>query len=173
MRKRVLTWGGGILVVALLAAWGVGELTYPSNPPHRFDGTILSSESDPVLRQACFDCHSNESRRPWYRHVPVVGLLLGQHIREGRSKVNFSMWDTLDSHKQREAIGEALEAVREGDMPTPDYTLVHPEARLAPPQIAMLERDSLARYGVTGEGGRERGYEREGEGEREGGYDRD
>ena len=149
MRKRWMTWLGTALVVALLAVWGLGEAAYPgTNPPERYSGTILSEQSDRVLRQACFDCHSNESRHPWYRHLPGVGLLMGWHIREGRGELNFSHWDNLDAETQRKAVRRTLHEVVEGNMPTPDYRLIHPEARVAAEQLAQLERDAQARYGV-------------------------
>lgn len=154
MRKRLLTWAGGAVVVALLAVWGLGEVVYPhTNPPERYRGTILSPESDALLRQSCFDCHSNETRHPWYRHMPVAGLLMGLHIRSGRDELNFSHWQRMGPEQRREAIGETLESVQEGDMPTLDYRLVHPETRLNAQEMATLERDAQAQYGVRpGEG---------------------
>lgn len=161
MRKRWLTWLGSALLVLFLGVWGLGEAAYPgTNPPERYQGTILSAQSDPVLRQACFDCHSNETRHPWYRHLPGVGLLMSLHIREGRRELNFSNWGNMDAQAQHKSIRRALHEVREGAMPTPDYRFVHPEARLSAEQLAQLIRDAQARYGVQPNeliGRRERG----------------
>lgn len=149
MRRRLSIWAGSVLAVALAAVWLAGELAYPGvNPPHRYRGTVLSAQSDPVLRRACFDCHSHETRHPWYRHLPVAGLVMAQHIRNGREELNFSMWDVMPAEQRAEAIHEMLEAVQEREMPTVDYVLLHPQARLSDPQVAALQRDALTRYGV-------------------------
>lgn len=154
MRKRLLRWAGIALAAALAVIWAAGELAYPArNPPQRHSGTILSAQGDATLRQACFDCHSNETRHPWYRHLPVAGLVMGQHIRQGRTELNFSLWDAMDASAHRKAIHEALEAVQEREMPMAEYRLLHPEARLAVETLATLERDAWQRYGVRGEGG--------------------
>jgi Haem-binding domain len=161
MWKRLLIWLGAALVAAFLVAWGVGEAIYPrTNPPQRYDGPILSDAGDTVLRSACFDCHSNETRHPWYRHLPLAALFIGLDIREGRNEVNFSRWGTMDEAAQRKALRRALHEVDDGDMPPLQYRLLHPEARLDGQQRAGLERDALARYGVRpgeagdGEGGK-------------------
>ncbi|HKI98907.1 MAG TPA: heme-binding domain-containing protein [bacterium] len=148
-RKRLLTWLGGVLLVAFLLAWGIGELTYPStNPPQRYDGQILSSVSDPVLRQACFDCHSNETHHPWYRHLPLAALLIGSDISEGRENLNFSDWGQMDAERHRKLLTKALRELREGDMPPLQYRLLHPKARLDTQQIAQIAQDAETVYRV-------------------------
>jgi Haem-binding domain len=149
MRKRWLTWLGAALVVAFLAAWGIGEVAYPgTNPPQRYDGTILSAASDKTLRQACFDCHSNETRHPWYHHLPVAGLLMGYHIRSGRERLNFSDWPQLDAEQQQKKMRRIVRSLQRDRMPTKDYRLMHPLARLSAEQVAQIARDAQARYGV-------------------------
>jgi Haem-binding domain len=150
MRRQWLARAGGALAVAFLLAWAIGEAAYPhSNPPQRYDGPILSAQSDRLLRGACFDCHSNETRHPWYRHLPLAALLMGIDIREGRSELNFSRWNHMDPQYQRKVLAKALHEVREGDMPPLQYRLMHPQARLDAQEITRLQRDAQARYDVT------------------------
>src|SRR5437867_11356274 len=43
-----------------------------------------------VLKQACYDCHSNRTRYPWYSHIQPVGWMLARDIRHGKADLNFS-----------------------------------------------------------------------------------
>ncbi len=131
-------------------------MAYPrTNPPHRHAGSVLSAASEAVLRESCFDCHSNETAYPWYARLPVANIVMGRHVRKGRGALNFSLWDAMGAGARREAIAESLESVREGEMPTWDYTLLHPAARVDAGELATLARDGLRVHGVTGADGRE------------------
>lgn len=65
---------------------------------------------------------------------------MGRHIKEGREHLNFSRWDQVPIEKRPELVREMVEEIREGEMPTWDYLLLHPEARLRPQDIALLEQ---------------------------------
>jgi len=83
--------------------------------------------------RACFDCHSNETRWPWYSHVAPMSWLVQNHVDEGRSILNFSEWQRANE------ADEAAEVVLEGEMPPRSYLLMHPEAVLS-----VQERQALA-----------------------------
>ena len=91
--------------------------------------------------RACFDCHSNETEWAWYSNIAPVSWLVQQHVDEGREELNFSEW-----HLPQEA-DEAAETVREGSMPTRDYLLLHPEARLSDEELMMLIDGLVATFG--------------------------
>jgi hypothetical protein len=83
-----------------------------------------------VLERACYDCHSHETKWPWYSRVAPVSWLVAHDVREGREELNFSTWNRLDSKKQVKAMHESWEEVEEGKMPPWFYLPPHPEARL-------------------------------------------
>jgi len=134
-----------VLVVGLYLFNAFNPL--PENPPLRHSGALLSGDGDEVLRRACFDCHSNETRYPWYSWLPGIGGLIGHHVREGREELNFSLWDQMRPSKRRKAVAESLEAVREGEMPQLGYTLLNPEAKLSGQDVAVLEQSAAQAYG--------------------------
>jgi hypothetical protein len=86
-----------------------------------------------LAARACFDCHSHQTKWPWYASVPLVGLWVADHVDEGREKLNFSAWDTPgeDAH-------EAAEVVEEGEMPLSSYVSMHAEAKLTADEKAAL-----------------------------------
>ncbi len=98
--------------------------------------------------RACFDCHSNETAYPWYSNVAPVSWLLARHVSEGRHKLNFSTWAT-----GRQEAEHVARLITKGEMPSWDYVLMHPEARLTDAEKQQLI-DGLAKtLGVSGEAG--------------------
>ena len=119
----------GLGCVAVLAA-AQGIRFARTNPPVTGD---IGAPADiaPVLRRACYDCHSNETVWPWYSRVAPVSWLLAYDVIEGREELNFSTWGRYDSARQRKKLAETIETLNEGEMPPAFYTIMHPAARRA------------------------------------------
>lgn len=122
--------------------------------------------SSPQVREiavrACYDCHSNQSKWPWYSHVAPVSWLVAHDVEEGRRELNFSRWDTRQRH-----IKDAAEEVLEGEMPMWEYLLVHPEAKLSQAEQAQLvtELERIAALSAASSpGAKEGGHESSHEG---------
>ncbi len=90
------------------------------------------------LHNSCYDCHSNNTRYPWYAEVQPVGWLLDEDIREGRSKMNFSEFGAYRLRKQYIKLEQIADQVSEEEMPLPNYTIMHTDAKLSPERRARL-----------------------------------
>jgi hypothetical protein len=114
--------------VALVAA----QLVSPerSNPPIE-EEVPAPAPVKAVLRESCYDCHSNETVWPWYSRVAPVSWLVAHDVNEGRAIVNYSAWNELAPETQAEMIHESWEHVEEGDMPPWSYLRLHRDARLS------------------------------------------
>jgi hypothetical protein len=121
----------GALAIAQVVPYGRAH----SNPPIVAEPAWDQPATRALADRACFDCHSNQTRWPWYSFVAPTSWLVQNHVDEGRDELNFSAW-TGDAHAAR----EASEVVLDGSMPPRSYTLLHPEARLS-----AAERSELAR----------------------------
>lgn len=130
LRRSILA-----LVIALLAIQLVPYGRDHHNPPPVREPEWDRAETRELARRACFDCHSHETRWPWYASVAPVSWLVQRDVDEGRRELNFSRWD----RPQKEAH-EAAESVEKDEMPLWFYTPLHPEAKLTP-----AEKDDLAR----------------------------
>jgi hypothetical protein len=90
-----------------------------------------------VLQAACYDCHSHETKWPWYSHVAPVSWLVVSDVNEGRRHVDFSDWPT-----DPDAIAKKLDRINEvmdyREMPPKQYTLMHPKARLTEADRKLL-----------------------------------
>lgn len=108
-----------------------------TNPPVASD-VAAGPEVQPLLRRACYDCHSRETVWPWYSHVAPVSWLLAHDVGEGRAELDFSTWDAYPAAKKRKKLAESAEEIEEGEMPPWYYVLMHPEARLTATDRALL-----------------------------------
>jgi hypothetical protein len=153
-----------LLVVAQLLPFGRVD-----NPPVRAEPAWDTPRTRELVVSACFDCHSNQSRRQWY-HLAPVSWLVAHDVAEAREHLNFSEWD-----REQDDAEEAPEMVEEREMPLRSYLLVHPEARLSEAERAELvrgleatlgveEEDAEAGDGGDGRRGRGRGRGRSGRG---------
>ena len=94
-----------------------------------------------LIRTGCYDCHSNESKYPWYSNVQPFGWFLRDHIDEARKELNFSTFATYEPKRQAHKLYEAAEQIEKGEMPLDSYVLIHSEANFSPAQ-----KDQLLKY---------------------------
>jgi len=100
---------------------------------HKPDGEVKD-----ILVSTCYDCHSYESKFPWYANVAPVSWWINGHIHEGREHLNFSEWANYDHEKAAHKLEEMVEEVEEGKMPLESYTWMHHEAKLTEEQRQKL-----------------------------------
>lgn len=101
-----------------------------SAPPDGLRPAWDSPRTRALAERACLDCHSNQTRWPWYSRIAPLSWRIQGHVQEGRSKLNFSAFEASNKDVA-EAASEAGEAVTKQEMPPIDYLLAHPEARLS------------------------------------------
>lgn len=130
-QKRLLTLAGvtGLIVLVLVLA---GNLAVAHDNPLVTQAIAWDSpQTEQLARAACFDCHSNETKWPWYSFVAPISFLIEHNVTNGRSAVNLSTYDTLNGR-------EFARQIRSGEMPPAAYLALHPEARLTDAQKAAL-----------------------------------
>lgn len=92
-----------------------------TNPPQ----PVLS-----LLNNACMDCHSNNTNYPWYNEIAPVSYWIADHIKDGKSHLNFSEWEEYEVKRKDHKLEEVIETVEDGFMPLNEYTWTHQGARL-------------------------------------------
>ena len=92
-----------------------------------------------VLRRSCYDCHSNETRWPWYSHVAPISFVVSRDVHQARHHLNFSTWGEYDPIRQAKAVREIWKQVSSGEMPMSIYLPLHQDARLSDAAKAALE----------------------------------
>jgi hypothetical protein len=117
-----------------------------TNPPVSGEPAWDAFETRALAKQACFDCHSNETEWPAYARIAPVSWLVQHDVDEGRAALNFSEW----TRPQKEAK-EAAKEVQEGEMPPAAYKLVHAHARLSPGDLDRLAQGLMRTVGPAAE----------------------
>ncbi len=127
-------------LLGILVALAIGIQFVPvrrDNPPVVSD-VRAPAEVDALLRRACYDCHSHETKWPWYSYVAPISWRVAQHVRMGRGDLNFSDWPEFNLDEQQELLEEIREELSEGNMPLRDYLWLHPEAKLTEEEKATI-----------------------------------
>lgn len=91
-----------------------------------------------ILKESCFDCHSDKTRYPWYFNVTPVNYWMTDHIDHGKGELNFSEWASFSLKKKEHKMEEVWEEVKKKEMPLDSYTWTHSDAKLSPEQIEAL-----------------------------------
>lgn len=60
-----------------------------------------------------------------------MSWLVERDVRRGRDRLNFSHWSEYTLKQREEFLADIASAVKNGEMPLPQYTLVHRDAKLS------------------------------------------
>jgi hypothetical protein len=91
-----------------------------------------------ILRVACYDCHSNNTRYPWYAEVQPLSWWLANHISHAQTELNFSEFGTYPAKKAARKLEACVDEIADDKMPLPSYRLTHHDARLSEAQKTLL-----------------------------------
>jgi hypothetical protein len=133
-RKAAITTAGLVVALVIAAQFKTVEFT---NPPSKGD-LAAPPEVEAILRHACYDCHSNETRWPWYSAVAPFSWEIVHHVELGRKEMNFSEWGGYYPNTRQRKLEWMRRALQEEVMPPWSYRLMHPGARLTDDDRARL-----------------------------------
>lgn len=140
--KKILKYIAILLLVILVIIQFINrpeQINEPVTENDIINALNINPEMSDMLKAACYDCHSNQPRYPWYSEIAPFSWWIGEHIEHGRDELNFSDWATFSKRKRDHKLEEMVEEVEEGHMPLPKYTWMHSDARLSEEQITMLK----------------------------------
>ena len=117
--------------------------------PEKNDGDLKSihaflAETNPpkevklILEKACFDCHSDVTKYPWYNAITPVNYWLADHVKHGKKHFNVSDWEGNSTKRKDHKIEEVIETVESKQMPLESYTITHKDAKLTDAEIAAV-----------------------------------
>jgi len=134
---RAFVWTVAVLGVAFLGIQFIRpELT---NPPVTAD-MQAPPEVQAIVRSSCYNCHSNETRLPWFDRIVPAYWIVARDVRDGRKHLNFSEIGKLPPGQQRATLFESVSQIELGAMPLPAYKRVHPASVVTPEQLAVLKK---------------------------------
>ena len=111
-----------------------------------------SNEVKEILKKSCYDCHSYETKWPFYSKVAPISWLVVDHVNVGRDVLNYSTWESMDEKKKIKKLQRSLQTLRSGMMPLPSYLWLHDEAKIDDKDREVLQswvKDELDKLGVS------------------------
>jgi hypothetical protein len=115
------------------------QLVHPElkNPPVTAD-LQAPLEVKQILKNSCYDCHSNETTLKWFDQLVPAYWLVNSDVKKGRMHLNFSELGAQPAAKQKAALFEAFDQIQLGAMPPTSYARLHPGAVVTAGQLAAL-----------------------------------
>ena len=127
-----------LLVLAVIIGLVIQLVPYGrdhTNPKTVQEVKWNSPETRALAVDACFACHSNLTKWPWYTNIAPISWLTTRDVEDGRATLNFSEWQ----RPQETDLQEVIESVRGKGMPPLQYRAIHSEARLSDTERQQLE----------------------------------
>jgi hypothetical protein len=126
------------ILLFLLAALVVIQFIHPKHNKNKTDqpnyiGKTFSMSEDvkSILAKACNDCHSNNTRYPWYSNIQPVDWWMNGHIKKGKKGMNLDEYTNRRLRYQYHKMEDFVEQIKEGEMPLNSYTWIHKDAILS------------------------------------------
>jgi Haem-binding domain len=125
------------ILLVLLAILVIIQFVHPKKnkaegvqPNYIGNNFAIPADVKTILAKACNDCHSNNTRYPWYTNFQPVHWWLNKHIKNGKKEINFDEYTGKSLRYQYHKMEEVIDEVKEGKMPLNSYTWTHKDARL-------------------------------------------
>jgi hypothetical protein len=151
----VIRWRRLIVAALVLVAIGSAARALPHQGRTGADPSTVFNLRPAVpdrvlstLRRACFDCHSEATRWPWYATLPLVSRVIERDVTEARGQLNLSRWIDYNEFDRADMLDKMCELASRRKMPPWQYRLMHPGARLSATEVSALcawTRDEAAR----------------------------
>ena len=116
-------------------------LTYVNNPNGLLENSQVPNHISNLLKSACYDCHSNETKYPWYASIAPLKWLIYSDINQGREELNFSDWNTISKEEKADILDDISTIILEEEMPLKKYVLLHSEAKLS-----LKDREDISNW---------------------------
>jgi cytochrome c len=92
------------------------------------NGIQMPSEVRAILEEKCADCHSNQTRAPFYGHLAPASWLMERDIVEARRAMNLSLWQSYSTDQQQTYAAKIAQEIKSHDMPPIQYRAIHWDA---------------------------------------------
>jgi len=135
MRKlNIIGWLSVIVVAVVLAIQVIPvERNVSTVPPGQsFEKTEkVPANVAAILKVSCYDCHSNNTRYPWYSELQPGAWFMARHIKKGKEELNFDEFNNYSKRRKKAKIKSIISQIEKEEMPLKSYRMMHGNARLS------------------------------------------
>ncbi len=96
-----------------------------------FETFAVPNDVKNLLKNSCYDCHSNNTNYPWYHNIQPVGWFLENHIKEGKKELNFSEFGGYSKRRQKSKLKAIKSQIEKNEMPLSSYIFIHRDTKLS------------------------------------------
>lgn len=107
-------------------------------PNHISKVVPVPDQVNGILKKACYDCHSNNTRYPWYDQIQPVNWFVNKHIKAAKAELNFDNFKEYTTRRQISKLRAIENSIGDGTMPIASYTLIHKNAVLSKSEIKLI-----------------------------------
>lgn len=131
----------GIIIIILIVMQFIGiNKQVPTIEPAM---DFIAVETPPahiqeLIKNACYDCHSYETQYPSYSNIAPISWMIGNHVKEGRKHLNFSIWDSYSDEIKRDILYKSYKQTGARLMPPYTYVMMHKEAKIPNNELKKL-----------------------------------
>jgi len=133
-----------VLSIFLVVTFGIIQFFKPEknniepDSNHLFNQAELPGEIQAIFKNACLDCHSNQTNYLWYHKIAPVSWMINNHIVEGKKELNLSEWGQMSKMDKISKLDKICSEVEHEKMPIKAYVFMHKNAKLSEEQVASL-----------------------------------
>ncbi|WP_072884324.1 heme-binding domain-containing protein [Chryseobacterium takakiae] len=135
--KKILFWF--LIISALIQFIPTDKVNKPVDRKVNF---VDIKKTPPKVRElikgACYDCHSDETKYPGYAYIAPISWSVKSHINEGREHLNFSIWGTYNKDLKKSMLEKSVQTIENKTMPMPGYMVYHKKANLSEAERMLL-----------------------------------
>ena len=126
---KIVFWTIAVLVIIQFIP--VDKINKPVKKSENFvDIFKTPTHIQQTLKNACYDCHSNETVYPNYAMFAPISWAIISNVDKGRVHMNLSEWGTYNKDLKMGMLRNAIANIEQSRMPKQGYIAQHPEARL-------------------------------------------
>lgn len=137
MRKKILL-GFAAVLIALQCIRPAKNLGAEAGADDLLARHAAPPDVARLLREACYDCHSDRTRYPFYAEIQPFGWWMARHVRDGKAQLNLSAFGRLRPRTQESSLDEMITSIEDRTMPPREYAWMHREARFTQEQAARV-----------------------------------
>ena len=132
MKKFIKILVVSIIIIFIGIQFFRPDRTNPASDKTKDINVVLKTPENirRMLERSCYDCHSNNTKWPWYTNIAPASWLVASDVHDGRSAMNFSEWGTIEFTDQIDHLNHITKMIKKKAMPLPKYLLLHDEAKL-------------------------------------------
>ncbi|MCX8534437.1 heme-binding domain-containing protein [Chryseobacterium luquanense] len=127
--KKIVFWC--LVGFAIIQFIPIDKVNQPVDKTKNFiDVKNTPKEVVDLIKNACYDCHSNETVYPKYAYIAPFSWSVKSHVNDGRQHLNFSIWETYNKDLKQSMLKNSIQTIENKVMPMPAYIIYHDEANL-------------------------------------------